>query len=169
MGYLAGALLAAVRLPGSRRAWLLIGLALNAVCLAAMATTSSLPLFPPVALAAGIASAFCLIFQLGASARPAGRRRPQRTLGLHFAGVGIGIAVSAALVATLGAWQSMWLASAALALVAAAGVVVMVPAEDAPSSTAAGAAARNGYSTAFMILARLISCSASATSSPRPS
>src|SRR4029453_12473564 len=45
VGYLAGALLAAVRLPGSRRAWLLMGLALNAVCLAAMAMTTSLPLF----------------------------------------------------------------------------------------------------------------------------
>src|ERR1044071_8669998 len=45
VGYLAGALLAAVRLPGSRRTWLLMGLALNAVCLAAMAMTTSLPLF----------------------------------------------------------------------------------------------------------------------------
>src|SRR5215213_5245702 len=45
VGYLAGALLAAVRLPGSRRAWLLGALALNAVCLAAMAAASTLPLF----------------------------------------------------------------------------------------------------------------------------
>src|ERR1044072_934394 len=45
VGYLAGALLAAVRLPGSRRTWLLMGLALNAICLAAMAVSTSLPLF----------------------------------------------------------------------------------------------------------------------------
>src|SRR5215510_13283672 len=45
VGYLAGALLAAVRLPGSRRTWLFAGLALNAICLAAMAATSSLALF----------------------------------------------------------------------------------------------------------------------------
>src|SRR3977135_2580051 len=44
VGYLAGALLAAVRLPGSRRTWLLAGLALNAICLAAMAVTTSLAL-----------------------------------------------------------------------------------------------------------------------------
>src|SRR5205814_9107921 len=36
VGYLAGALLAALSLPGSRRAWLLGALALNAICLAAM-------------------------------------------------------------------------------------------------------------------------------------
>src|SRR5262249_5490609 len=46
VGYLAGALLAAMRLPGSRRAWLLGGLALNALCLAALAGTTSLPAFP---------------------------------------------------------------------------------------------------------------------------
>src|SRR4051812_28193788 len=45
VGYLAGALLAAVRLPGSRRSWLLAGLALNAICLAAMAVSTSLALF----------------------------------------------------------------------------------------------------------------------------
>ena len=153
VGYLAGALLGAVRLPGSRRTWLLIGLALNAVCLAAMAMTNSLPLFLLLRLGAGIASAFCLIFSSALVLDRLAAAGRSGLSALHFAGVGIGIAVSAALVATLGTWQSMWLASAALALVAAAGVVVMVPAEDAPSSTAAAAAARSGYSTAFMILA----------------
>ena len=152
VGYLAGALLAAVRLPGSRRAWLLMGLALNAVCLAAMAMTSSLPLFLVLRLGAGIASAFCLIFSSALVLDRLAATGRSGLSALHFAGVGIGIAASAALVATLGTWQSMWLASAALALVAAAGVVVTVPTEDAPSSTAA-AAARSGYSTAFMILA----------------
>jgi predicted MFS family arabinose efflux permease len=152
VGYLAGALLAALRLPGSRRAWLLTGLGLNAVCLAAMAMTTSLMLFLLFRLAAGIASAFCLIFSSALVLDRLAAAGRSGLSALHFAGVGIGIAVSAALVATIGAWQSMWLASAALALVAAAGVVVTVPAEDAPASTAA-AATRSGYSTAFMILA----------------
>ena len=52
----------------------------------------------------------------------------------------------------LGDWRNMWLASAALALVAAGGVVAIVPAESAPSATAA-ATSRGRYSTAFMILA----------------
>jgi len=152
VGYLGGALLAAVRLPGSRRTWLLAGLALNAICLAVMAMTASLPLFLLLRLAAGIASAFCLIFSSALVLDRLATAGRSGLSALHFAGVGIGIAVSAALVATLGTWQSMWLASAALAVVAAAGVVVTVPAEDAPSSTTT-AAARSGYSTAFMILA----------------
>src|SRR3982074_117691 len=61
VGYLAGALLAATRLPGSRGGWLLGALALNAICLAAMAATTSLALFLLLRLAAGVASAFCLI------------------------------------------------------------------------------------------------------------
>ncbi|HEX9330118.1 MAG TPA: YbfB/YjiJ family MFS transporter, partial [Reyranella sp.] len=127
-------------------------LALNAVCLATMAMTTSLSLFLLLRLAAGIASAFCLIFSSALVLDRLAATGRSGLSALHFAGVGIGIAVSAALVATLGAWQSMWLASAALALVAAAGVVVTVPPEDTPSSTAT-AATRSGYSTAFMILA----------------
>ena len=57
VGYLAGALLAAVRLPGSRRGWLLAGLVLNVACLAAMGATTSLVVFLLLRLAAGIASA----------------------------------------------------------------------------------------------------------------
>src|SRR5262245_14246936 len=62
VGYLAGALLAAIRLPGSRRTWLLSALALNAVCLAAMGVATALPLLMLLRLIAGIASAFGLIF-----------------------------------------------------------------------------------------------------------
>src|SRR4029077_1179595 len=45
VGYLGGALLATTRLPGSRRAWLLGALAVNALGLAAMGLASSLALF----------------------------------------------------------------------------------------------------------------------------
>src|ERR1700682_1459331 len=45
VGYLAGALLAALRLPGSRRAWLLGSLAANTFCLAAMGLTTLMPVF----------------------------------------------------------------------------------------------------------------------------
>src|SRR5947209_3853422 len=53
VGYLAGALLAAVRLPGSRRAWLIGALALNAACLAAMGVVSSLAALLLLRLVAG--------------------------------------------------------------------------------------------------------------------
>ena len=152
VGYLAGALLAATRLPGSRRAWLLAGLALNVICLAAMASTTSFALFLVLRLGAGIASAFCLIFSSALVLDRLAAAGRSGLSALHFSGVGIGIAVSAALVATLRDWQSMWLASAALALVAAVAVVAMVPAESIPSTSAA-TAPRSRYSAAFMILA----------------
>ena len=62
IGYFAGALLATMRLPGSRRSWLLGSLAVTAICLAAMGLTSSVPLFLLLRLVAGMASAFALIF-----------------------------------------------------------------------------------------------------------
>ncbi len=152
VGYLAGALLAAVRLPGSRRTWLLTALVLNALCLAAMATTTSLSVFLLLRLAAGTASAFCLIFASALVLDRLARAGRSGLSAVHFAGVGIGIAVSAAVVATLGDWRNMWLASAALAVVAAIGVAAMVPAEDAPAPTAVKAP-RGKLSSSFIILA----------------
>ena len=58
VGYLAGALLASMRLAGSRRAWLLGSLAVNTFCLAAMGLTTSMPAFLALRLMAGIVSAF---------------------------------------------------------------------------------------------------------------
>ena len=136
VGYLAGALLATMPLPGSRRTWLLGALAVNAVGLAAMGLTSSLTLFLLVRLIAGIASAFALIF---ASALVLERLAQAGRSGLsavHFAGVGTGIVASAALVATLSDWRAMWFASAALAVVAGLAVGVLIPADQQASKRA---------------------------------
>ncbi|MBM3650508.1 MAG: YbfB/YjiJ family MFS transporter [Alphaproteobacteria bacterium] len=152
VGYLMGALLAAVRLPGSRRAWLLSGLALNAVCLAAMAATTSLVLFLLLRLLAGIASAFCLVFSSALALDRLSMTGRGGLSAVHFAGVGTGIAASAALVSTLAGWQTMWLASAALAAAAAIGVAALVP----PDDTGTLATAQAGpivVSTAFVALA----------------
>src|SRR5262252_345431 len=62
VGYLAGAVVATLTLPGTRRGWLLGALAINAVGLAAMGLTNSLMLFLVLRLMAGMASAFALIF-----------------------------------------------------------------------------------------------------------
>jgi predicted MFS family arabinose efflux permease len=133
VGYLLGALLAAVRLPGSRRTWLMGALAVNAAGLMAMGLTTSFAAFLLLRLIAGIASAFTLIFastlvldRLAAAGRG-------RLGAIHFAGVGTGIAVSAALVAMLHGWRTMWLASGALALGAGLAVLVLVPRDRAGS------------------------------------
>ena len=130
VGYLAGAIVATLPLPGSRRTWLLGALALNAAGLAAMGLTNSLTLFLVLRLAAGFASAFALIFSsalvLDRLATQAGRTGLSA---VHFAGVGTGIVASAALVVTLVDWRTMWFASAALATVASLAVAALIPAE----------------------------------------
>lgn len=141
VGYLAGALLAAMRLPGSRRAWLIGSLAVNAACLAAMGTTTAMPLFLLLRVAAGMASAFALVFSSALVLDRLARAGRSGLSAVHFAGVGSGIAVSAALVAILlregAAWGTLWFASAVLATVASLAVAWMVPPEAVPTQAAA--------------------------------
>ena len=142
-GYLLGALaVTGARLPGSRRAWLLGALVLSGVTTAAMAVSSSLLLFALLRCIGGIASAWALILssslvldRLAASGRPG-------LAALHFAGVGIGMAASGAIVASLLSlgfgWRAMWLASGGLSLAGTLAVALLVPAGgDAPPAKSA--------------------------------
>jgi predicted MFS family arabinose efflux permease len=142
-GYLAGALGATRHLAGSRRLWLLGALLLSAATTAAMGFTVSVPAFLALRFAGGVASALVLILasalvleRLAEAGRPA-------LAPLHFAGVGVGIAVSAALVAFLlshgGDWASMWRVSGAASLLGALAVAALVP--DEPPLPASGAPA----------------------------
>ena len=145
-GYLAGALLASrTRLPGSRRGWLLAALAASAVTTGGMGLVSGVPTFMVLRFLGGLASALALILssalvldRLAESGRP-------RLAALHFAGVGIGIVVSAAavsgLLATGGDWRAMWFASGGLAVLAVLGVAILVPARDAAAPVALAASA----------------------------
>jgi predicted MFS family arabinose efflux permease len=154
IGYLVGALLAAVRLPGTRRSWLLGSLAVNAICLAAMGLASTLPLFLLLRLVAGMASAFALIFSSALVLdRLAGAGRSPLSA-VHFAGVGSGIAISAALVAILmkqgAAWSTLWFASAVVALALSLAVAWLVPPDPA---TAGGAPSPAMIAMSFDFLA----------------
>lgn len=119
LGYLAGALLAAMpRLAGERRRWFLAALAVSAASTAAMALPSGMPAFLLLRFIGGVASAFVLI--LGSALvldHLAALERSHRAA-LHFAGVGVGIAVSSVLVDMLHAshanWRWLWLASGAV-------------------------------------------------------
>jgi predicted MFS family arabinose efflux permease len=136
-GYLIGALSAAKATPpGSRRAWLLGALLASAATTAAMGLTASIAAFLVLRFLGGVASALVLIL---ASAlvldRLAEAGRPG-LMALHFAGVGSGIAVSAALVATQlaagASWTAMWQASGAVSLIGALAVALLVPAGREP-------------------------------------
>jgi predicted MFS family arabinose efflux permease len=134
-GYLVGNLLAATRLPGSPRTWLLGALVLNAICLAAMGVSSTMVPFLVVRFIDGICSAFALVFS---SALVLDRLTSAGRSGLsavHFGGVGVGIVVSAAAMAVLVDWRTMWLVSAALALVAAIAVAATIPPDPAGPRT----------------------------------
>ena len=156
IGYFAGALLAAVRLPGTRRAWLLGALAVNALCLAGMGVASTMPLFLSLRLLAGMASAFALIFASSLVLDRLASAGRSSLSAVHFAGVGSGIVVSAALIALLArqgaAWSALWFASAAIALTLSLAVVWLVPA-DAPSAQNAPRRARAPLSADFIALA----------------
>jgi predicted MFS family arabinose efflux permease len=137
VGYLVGALGATRgRLPGPQRAWLPGSLVLSAATTAAMGLTASVSAFMVLRFLGGVASALVLILssalvlgQLAAARRPG-------LASLHFAGVGIGIAVSAMLVAAEraagGDWASMWQVNGAVSLLGALAVALLVPGQAAP-------------------------------------
>jgi predicted MFS family arabinose efflux permease len=133
-GYLAGALLAAGRVPGSRRAWLLGALLASALTTGAMGYAGAVPAFLALRFAGGVASALALVLVsalvlevLAAADRPG-------LSSVLFAGVGVGIALSAALVAALRAghagWRAPWLASGALSLLGVLAVAALIPPHD---------------------------------------
>ena len=133
-GYLAGAVFAAGPwLPGSRRGWLIGGLAASAVTTGAMGVLHSLPAFLVLRFVGGAASALVLILvsaivlhHLAAAAR-------HELSAVLFAGVGAGIAGSAVLVSALAGaganWSVLWRGSGALALVGALASAVLLPPE----------------------------------------
>ena len=158
IGYLAGALLGALRLPGSRRRWLLAALAVNAICLAGMGAAATMPPFIALRLIAGAASAFILIFSSALVLDRLAAADRASLSAVHFAGVGSGIALSAILVATLlrahASWQALWFASAILCFAAAAAVAALVPPDEAtPQAPRTQGAARTSPGFAALIVA----------------
>ncbi len=132
LGYFLGALAASsASLPGGRRGWLLGALAVSAISTGAMGATSSMALFLGLRFVGGVASAFVLVF---ASALVLDRLAEAGRPGLsavHFAGVGVGIAVSALLVSGLAAggygWRAHWLAGGVVSLLALGAAIRVVP------------------------------------------
>jgi predicted MFS family arabinose efflux permease len=131
-GYLIGALLAALpTLPGSRRTWVLGALGASAVTTGAMGFAESMGAFLVLRFVSGLASAFAFVFSAALVLdRLAAMKRPDLTA-VHFAGVGLGIAGSAALVSALAVaeadWRILWWASGVVSLAALFAVAALVP------------------------------------------
>jgi predicted MFS family arabinose efflux permease len=140
LGYLLGALAAALpTLPGPRRSWLFGALTTSALTTAAMGLTESLPAFLVLRLAGGAASAFVLIIASTLVLEQLAEAGRSGLSALHFAGVGAGIAVSAALVALMlqagQPWKALWLASGLLSLAAMIAATMLLPARETPVRT----------------------------------
>lgn len=139
LGYLAGALAAASsRLPGSARSWMLAALAASAITTGAMGSTQSLAPFLGLRFVSGAASAFVLVL---ASALVLERLSISGRGGLsalHFAGVGVGIAISALLIWGIGSlgggWRWMWFGGGLASLAAVIAVATLVPATRGPAA-----------------------------------
>ena len=127
-----------------------------------MAWTDDFALFVVLRFAGGLASAFVLVFssslileRLAAAGRAA-------LAGLHFAGVGAGIAVSSVIVFALGRapadWPDLWLAGAGFSLVCLALAAVLVPPAPAPAEggAAPGSHAERGRFRPDATLLRLV-------------
>ena len=131
VGYLVGALAAAARIPGSRRTWLVAALAASAATTALTAALSGVVSLSLVRFAAGVASAFVLVFASSVILERLAQAGASGLSAVHFAGVGTGIAVSAAIVSGLAAagvgWRLHWVATGGLALLAVPLVAVLVP------------------------------------------
>lgn len=140
LGYLIGAFAAATpRLPFSRQFWLIAALLLSALTTGAMGLTQNWTLFLALRFTGGVASAFVLILasstvleHLAAAGRPG-------LSALHFAGVGIGIAASAMLVAVLrdagDSWSTLWIGNGILSLVGMLAAALLLRPRDSTSPT----------------------------------
>ena len=160
LGYLAGALLAASPfLAGSRRVWLLAALLVGAATTGAMGLASSTPAFVALRFTGGAASALILIFASALVLDGLAQMNRSGMAALHFAGVGIGIALSAALVSGLLAlgtdWRPLWFACGAVSLLAVPAVARLIPAGDPArtNATSPGTAATPKPGLVALVLA----------------
>lgn len=135
LGYFVGALLAGRPFVIARpRPWLLTALTISAVSTAAMALPSDMASFVSLRFIGGVASAFAIVCastlvleRLSASGRGS-------LSAIQFAGVGFGVMISAiavsAMLAAGASWRSLWVGTGSLAMLAAVGAALLIPATE---------------------------------------
>lgn len=143
VGYLIGALIAALpNWPGRERAWLLFFLATSAVTTGVMAATDDLALFLVLRFLGGFASAGVLVFASTLIIERLALVGRRDLISWHFAGVGVGIALSALIAWVAGGpaadWRELWIAGGLISALATAAVFFLVG--DQPHHAAAAAA-----------------------------
>jgi predicted MFS family arabinose efflux permease len=155
LGYVLGALLAGRPAVAARpRVWLLAALAISAASTLAMAVPSDLVSFAVLRLIGGIASAFVIVCASSLVLERLSHKGRGSLSGVHFAGVGFGIMISAVAVSGLLAsgagWRGLWIGSGVLATLAALAAATLIPPAGtaaAPSQPPAPRAERSGLGT----------------------
>ncbi|HET7884885.1 MAG TPA: YbfB/YjiJ family MFS transporter [Bradyrhizobium sp.] len=132
IGYLIGAMLASLPFAAARpRWWLVAALVTSSIATAAMALSSNIVFFVALRFIGGAASAFVIVCastlvleQLALSGR-------HSLSGVHFAGVGLGIMLSALAVSTMllwnAGWTHLWIGAGVLAASATVMAAILIP------------------------------------------
>lgn len=154
LGALAGASAATQRKP---RLFFLAGLLSGALSLAGMAVPPSVPVFAIMRFIGGFGSAFVIVCLSSMALEPLVRAGRVGLSAAPFAGVGLGIAFSSALVSALAAfglgWKTMWIANALIATAVSLLALALLPAPAAPAAAPQAAKAdRGGVSIALAAL-----------------
>ncbi|MFN7166549.1 MAG: YbfB/YjiJ family MFS transporter [Pannonibacter sp.] len=144
LGYLIGALLAALPgLPGQQRTWLLAALAVSGITGMAMAGSGGIAAFAVLRFVSGLASAFVFVFATALVLDRLARAGRPSLSALHFSGVGLGISLSALLIAGLAAagsdWRGLWFFSGGVTLALLAAVALLLRGAGAAPSRPASA------------------------------
>ena len=156
LGYLLGALAASIiALPGGRRRWILGALALSALSTGAMGLSSTMTLFLSLRFLGGVASALVLVLIVAFVLDHLTAAGRMELFALNFAGVGIGIVLSALLVAGLAGldygWRAQWLYAGVLSCVGL-GLAARLTPGDIPIRHGPGAATEAPMDRALIAL-----------------
>ncbi len=130
-GYLLGALLAAIPIFGNKRNWMIGSLVASALSTGLMGLDYGLPLFLTMRFLGGLASAFVLVLSSTLVLERLSNSGRDELGAVHFAGVGGGILISAAItwLVTLcgGDWRWMWFSGGGATLLASFMVSRLIP------------------------------------------
>lgn len=133
LGYFVGALLAGRPSVVVRpRSWLLTALAISALSTAAMAAPSDIASFAVLRFIGGAASAFVIVCASTLVLERLSFSGRGSLSAIHFAGVGLGITISAIVVSAMLAsdfgWRSLWIGSGSIAALGAIAAASLIPA-----------------------------------------
>lgn len=135
LGYFIGALLAGRPFVIARpRPWLLAALTISAVSTAAMALPSDMASFVSLRFIGGVASAFAIVCASTLVLERLSASGHGSLSAIQFAGVGFGVMISAiavsAMLAAGASWRSLWVGTGSLAMLAAVGAALLIPAAE---------------------------------------